>query len=254
VTDVMEAGNELEDAIASWWQKRTGRKIRKDNKIRYRDYMVANLDRLIVADGDEGPGILEVKTTGEWNMKKWQDNGWIVPAYWWAQIQHYFAVTGYRWGVFAILIDRRLTSVDVRADDDFIENLIEAERKFWYDHVEKRIPPDPVKSGDVIKLYPKSFEGKTVDADDDIAEAHRELMAVREQIKELSNKEDALKFRIQAAMDDAEIMFYYGQPIATWISARDSESFDKKRFMADHPELYKEYLSLKPGSRRFLLK
>jgi len=45
-----------------------------------------------------------------------------------------------------------------------------------------------------------------------------------------------------------------GKTIATWKAAKESQTFDTKRFSIEHPEEYAEYVVTKAGSRRFLLK
>lgn len=45
-----------------------------------------------------------------------------------------------------------------------------------------------------------------------------------------------------------------GEEIATWKYDKDSESFDKKGFMAVYPDIYKDFVEVKPGARKLDIK
>lgn len=91
-SESMYWGRVLEDVIAKEFAIRNKLKIRRVNAIlQHPDhpYMIANVDRVIVGR-KEG---LEIKTGHEFSSQHWE-NG--VPAYYYAQVQHYMAVTGFK--------------------------------------------------------------------------------------------------------------------------------------------------------------
>lgn len=62
-------------------------------------------------------------------------------------------------------------------------------------------------------------------------------------IKELKAKEDELKSRLLAEMDEAEVTKWQGDMLTFTRKADSSrETFDTKRFKAEHPDLYRQYL------------
>jgi predicted phage-related endonuclease len=45
-----------------------------------------------------------------------------------------------------------------------------------------------------------------------------------------------------------------GKVLATWKESKGAEGFDKKRFIDEHPILYKKYITIGEPIRKFLLK
>src|SRR5699024_10648260 len=95
-SDILWYGNKMEPVIAERFSNDSGLKVRNDFKMRIhpdRDYVRANVDRTIVANeayGNEGPGILEIKTTSPYRAKNFGDKG--VAQSWYIQLQHYLLV------------------------------------------------------------------------------------------------------------------------------------------------------------------
>jgi hypothetical protein len=56
------------------------------------------------------------------------------------------------------------------------------------------------------------------------------------------------------ALEEKQVLEYNGHQLATWKKTKDREHFDKKSFKHDHPEIYSNYVSMKAGNRRFVLK
>ena len=120
-------GNMLEEVVATVFKMKTGLKIRRQpSKVsKSHPHARVNIDRQIVAvdpmhlykltqdkDGFSpladildapGPGYLECKTMNPWDFKRFQKEGLSKHPHYILQLQHGLAVTGYRWGVFAIL-------------------------------------------------------------------------------------------------------------------------------------------------------
>ncbi|WP_298066509.1 YqaJ viral recombinase family protein, partial [uncultured Acinetobacter sp.] len=97
-------GNQLEPLIASYYQHKTGHKVRKVNAVLQhpdpdKQFMLANLDYAVV--GCDEVQILECKSVGEWGTKLWRDG---VPLYVIIQVQHQLAVTGKQAAHICVLI------------------------------------------------------------------------------------------------------------------------------------------------------
>lgn len=162
----------LEDPVADEWARRTGKKIRRVNRvIRHPKYpfMGANIDRAVVG---ENAG-LEVKTTGEWVAKTdaWGEAGTdkVPPQYLW-QAMHYMAVCGWERCYFAVLVGgQEFREYIVPRDEELIELLIETLKTAWA-QVEAKTPPPPLTIDDMLlKEYCRTCRGLglfTVDEED----------------------------------------------------------------------------------------
>lgn len=137
----MERGRELEPACVRKYERETGRRtIHGGATVVHptRPYMHANVDRLIV---DRDPmielrnppdtGILEAKCPRSTVWRATRETG-VNPSYY-AQLQHYFAVTDLTWGSFAFLNaeDWLLHTFDVERDEPQIAQIFEVCEHFW---------------------------------------------------------------------------------------------------------------------------
>jgi putative phage-type endonuclease len=254
--DAMKAGRMLEDTVAKWYSEETGKQIVRDNKIRIHsehEFLIANIDRRIIAENGAGPGVLEVKTASGWAFKEWQNDG--LPLNYYAQIQHYFSVTGYTWGAFAVLVDGRAFDViPVVADSEFIDAATARLIDFWNNHIMAKVPPEAKTEGDVKYLYPKSLTGKSVEIDQDRYEVLMYLKRIGHAKSKLEKKYDELASVFKMLAKDAELLLYQGEKVATYKNDKKSFKFDEEKFAAEHPDLYSQYQNEVLGSRRFLLK
>lgn len=243
-------GNLLEDVVADEFTRRTGRKVRRDNKIRIHPehpHLLANIDRLIVSEGEDGPGILEIKTTNSFVYKDWEMG---VPEQYYCQIQHYFSVTGYKYGAFAILIDgRKLEIREVKPGAKYIAFQNEYLSQWYQTHIVEDIAPE--------KLIPdlsltRHREGQIVEGDENAANIYEKLVTVKQQIKALETEEEKLSDMLKMQIGEAEGIAFGATLLATW-KMQESNRFDSTAFKKQHPELHKQFT--KPStSRVFRLK
>jgi hypothetical protein len=117
---VLRRGNKLESLVAEEFSEQYGFKVRRKAMIVDRedpsrrvslDYQVvkATTDRITGVwpelnghiEGDCGPGVLECKTTNVFDYQRMLKEG-IIPDYVF-QMQRHLDVSGYKWGVFALL-------------------------------------------------------------------------------------------------------------------------------------------------------
>ena len=131
--DFIKWGNIMEPVIRKQFALESGLKVYQNNFVLQHDehpFMLANLDGEVVDPSREGRGVLEIKTTSEWNKKEW--DGDKVPNHYMSQIQHYLAVTGYKWAIIVVLIGgNKMKDFYIDRDDEIIEMLIEKERDLW---------------------------------------------------------------------------------------------------------------------------
>lgn len=179
-------GNVLEDVVAKEFEARTGKKVRKSNKmLRHpeHEFMLANLDRVIVGE----KALLECKTTSQYNIDQWKDDE--IPASYLCQIQHYMAVTGYEKAYIAVLCGgNQFIWKEVPRDDELIEIIINAEKDFWYNNVLAGVIPE-IDGSDATKdflnhMY-KDIDETEVQLSDDVETLLTALEQVKQEEKEL---------------------------------------------------------------------
>ena len=248
--EFMYWGRKLEPLVIEHFSEVTGKVVEKVYKTLIHpehDFMIAHLDGYIPVED----AIVEAKTGGEYAISEWDDG---IPLEYLLQGQHYLAVTGCSKVYYPVLIGGNKFFIrEMLPDEELIEMIIEGEKKFW-EHVEKKIPPEMDSSKDsetLLKLlYPESREGAVVElpALENIAE---QLVAVQKQIKELEKMEEDLEFKIKQELKDAEVGLL-GKYKVSWKTVT-SERLDTTKLKQDDPELYKKY-SVVSSSRRFSIK
>jgi putative phage-type endonuclease len=248
-------GTLLEPIVAAAYTQQTGNRVRKINAVLRHPtvpFMLANLDREVV--GAQGVQILECKTAGEFGSRLWRDG---VPEYVQLQVQHQLAVTGKHAADVAVLLcGQSLQVFRIERDDALIGRLVELEARFWQ-YVETDTAPavDGSESADraLRCLFPRDT-GNAIDFADDrnLSATFADLVTVRADIETREQLEAKLKQSIQQAMGDASrAVFETGS--VTFRRSKDSNAFDLKRLLVDHPEMQQQYAITKPGSRRFIV-
>lgn len=168
-------------------------------------FMCANLDGLMLCDKPvtldgktvEGLGGHEIKTSRT-GAGFGSDE---VPDSYYAQVQHYMAVTGLKWFVLSVYIIERyeVKHYVVERNESFIKDLTAAEESFWQGNILKDEPPAPVGNeweDAVIDALPTGGESvvlgdsflplieKKAELDAKIKELSKELLRVKDEIKE----------------------------------------------------------------------
>lgn len=167
-SEAMEWGVRLEPIVAAKYAAVTSRNILElPPGITHHPRigcMFGTPDRLVNAGNDNGIGVLEVKTTNAFKAEEWEEQ---PPLAYQVQLQHYLAVTGHKWGSFAVLIGgQKFKWCDVPRNDQFIKTLEADCQEFWK-LVETKTPPPvdgspstskvlrtiyPADSGEIIEL------------------------------------------------------------------------------------------------------
>lgn len=231
-TEAMRQGTDLEDYVAKRFAEKTGKKVRRKNDtLRNPKYpfALANVDRWVVG---ENAG-LECKTANTLNYAKFRDGEF--PANYYVQCMHYMAVTGAdRWYLAVLVFGREFIVFELERDEELIDWLMEAERRFW----------DSVVSGEAPKMdggaatdkalagqYPGGGEGDVDLFGIDFArlgELKREKKGIESQIRKIEQE-------AKARLGDAESGHADGFRV-TW-RPQTRRSFDPKAFAADNPDV-----------------
>jgi len=244
-------GTVLEDVVAAEFTRRTGLKTRRRNAMlqsRKYPFMIANVDRLVVG---QRAG-LECKTTGLYAADDWKLG---IPEYYYPQVQHYMAVTGYdTWYVAVLIGGQEYRHYKVPRDDGFIKELIEAETEFWRRVVEKNPPPlDGSEASTQLlnRLYPKAEEGTEIELPlDALALINRYEEACRQE-KEIQRIKDEAANKLKDMLGSHERGFIHDRQVI-WTNVV-SRRLDTKALQKEYPDIYDRFVR-ESTYRRFSLK
>lgn len=122
-------GNVLEEVVAKEFTERTGKKVRRRNKVfEHQDYpfLRANIDRDVIGEN----AILECKTANQFLAKDWDDEE--IPMSYLCQIQHYMNVLERDFAYIAVLIGgQKFIWKKVERDQELIDLITKRLVEFW---------------------------------------------------------------------------------------------------------------------------
>jgi putative phage-type endonuclease len=244
-------GTVLEDVVAREFEKRSGLKVQRQNKIfTHPDHpwMLANIDRRIVGQ-NKG---LECKTASNFMGDEWK--GDELPDSYYIQIQHYMAVMGWESCWVACLIGgQRYVQKEVQRNPELINTIIEKEREFWEEHFLKDVPPPVTLFDNPNSLWPEQTEDDMVqDIDEETITIAQSLAGVQATIKGLENEEERLKGILKAKIGEMAGI----QGICSWKQAKSKMVTDWQSVAIElgaESDIISRHTEEKPGSRRFIL-
>lgn len=230
----------LEDVVAQMYTRKTGKKVRRVNN-RIIDKAcpfprAAQVDRRIV-----GGGLLEIKTTDASQAAEWGPEGTAeIPTHYYAQVQHQLAVTGEVHAEVAVLIGgNRMRLYAVPRDDEFIAAMTEAEKAFWL-CVEAGTPPQPLTLVEANQRWGRGAAVEVIGTTED-GRIAGELLTVKDQIKDLEKRADALELRLKESLRDlGDTLIVAGVPVATWKN-QISKRLDGKALEEAYPQIAEAY-------------
>lgn len=147
-----KVGHLLEDVVAQLFAEETGFTV-VDEKTMFSHplypFMLADVDRLYYTP-DGKRGIFEAKTTNWQNRDAWADNK--IPYAYELQVRHYLAVLNLDEAYIACLWGNNKNDFVYRKitrDYDYEDEIIEMEKNFWEEYVEKGVEPPFVEKPDM---------------------------------------------------------------------------------------------------------
>jgi putative phage-type endonuclease len=240
----VEWGNILEPVIRDKFSRTTGFEVWENPWVMCHDehdFMVANIDGEVLDPNLEGKGILEIKTTREFNKKDWEFG---VPVHYLAQVQHYLAVMGtdYKYAYVAVLIGGNdYKHYLVERDDYIIDKIIRAEMEFMR-MVEERISPEiggsKSESDWLLSQYPLALdiEGELSSGLELLALEYKTLAEEEKRIKaELDKIKNTIRLEAQ------DFKYLKSNKVKITMPTIRKVLFDSKRFAEEKPDLYDEY-------------
>ena len=220
-------------------------------------FLAAEIDAELIVDGEPVNG--EMKTANVFAAAGWGDyDSDDVPIYYAAQVMHGLMIQPRRRAVIAALtgFDDRPMLRWIERDEETIAAIRTKEIEFWQ-RIQSGDAPDPVTAEDVKWLY-KRDNGKTMDADEELAAWVGELKQWKSDAKALDADIDLAATRIKARMGDAAALLGpNGKPIATWKTNKDGQKTDWQAVateLAAPRELIEKHTKTTTGARPFNLK
>ena len=245
--EAMRQGHDLENYVVQRFTEATGLKVRRSNYM-YRNteypFMIADVDRLVVGE-DAG---LECKTASAYQADKWKDGD--IPLHYMLQCYHYMAVTGKRtWYIAAVILGKEFVYHRLEWDNELIESLIHAEKRFWEDYIIPRKMPNPDGSkicNEILNQYFHSAKDKSVVKLVGFDEKLDRRAEIIKQVDSLQQELTYIEQEIKLFMQENERAFSEKYRIS-WVNVK-SIRLDTKLLKQEKPEIYKEYA--KPSSSR----
>jgi putative phage-type endonuclease len=206
-TALMYWGTVFEDDILDAYEEVTGYTVERNiGSWAHPDkpWLLASLDGVTVIDGEQV--IVEAKNiewdrNGEWGEP---ETDVISPRYM-CQVQHYLNVTGLKKAHVAARISGILRVYKINRDDALIADIEEELRYFWFENVQKRVPPAPVNMGDIKIIYPSCKTGE-VKAKPELLTKAAQIKSLTEAIQKLNDQKESMKTEIAGYIGEADTL------------------------------------------------
>ena len=254
-------GSFAEEFVASEYARHTGSELIHDESIYLHSeysFMSAHIDRFVHGDGIAQPPtkILECKTANPFAQSDWGDVGSDqVPMSYLCQCAWYQAITGIDEADLAVLFGNSDFRIyQIQRDKELEDLLLDKATTFWDEYVLKDIPPPPQSEADYQALFKRGNAEQSIEAN---LETVKQIARLHLLNAEISTKEDeisVIKQHVMGQLENAELLTYQNQILATWKAPKPSFRLDTKRLEQDHPALCTNYKSPVQNSRRLLIK
>jgi len=254
-------GSFAEEFVASEYARNTGVDLIHDESIYLHpqhSFMSAHIDRFVHGDGIAmaPTKILECKTASPFAQNDWGDVGSDqVPMSYLCQCAWYQAVTGIDEADLAVLFGNSDFRIyQIQRDKELEELLIEKATTFWDEYVLKDIPPPPQSEADYQALFKRGNAEQSIEANLETVAQITRLHVLNAEISTKEEEISVIKQHVMGQLENAELLTYQNQILATWKAPKPSFRLDSKRLELDHPDLCTKYKSPVQNSRRLLIK
>jgi len=242
----MHFGHLLEPVVAYEYARRTGARLLTINALlQHNEYpwAIANIDRLIIDEEGNPIGVLECKTTSEYNNDAWE-SGDLLTSYIY-QLNWYLWILGLEKGAFACLVGgNKFYHYDVFRNDELLrDTIIPAAKSFWYDNVLALKEPEmqAVDTEFANGIYSSVVKNSEIILDDDISnDLAATILDCKAKIKELTKTMEEAQNRLKDRIKDKEIAYTKDYTIK-W-SPRAQNRVDTEKLKTQFPEIYEKVL------------
>lgn len=243
-----EWGKKLEPVIIAHFEYLNNVKV-FDNNARYIskefDFIGCHPDGICTINNENV--LIEVKTVSTDAYKFWGNS---LPMEYYCQVQHNLYVLGLKKAKFIYLVldSRFYSEIDVNFDADYVAEQNKYLAEWWNEYIvgEKT----PIKT--VTDYEKENPEIQMVEADEETAQKHTELIELKAKIKELEAQKEAIEDFLKLKIGEATDLMYGLNTIATW-RPQTKVTVDTKKLKEELPETFLKYATEKT-SRTFLVK
>jgi len=271
---VFRRGRDYEAVILKWYREdHPGVELEPPGPTREhpKEGWIAGTADALASDAEGNRWGVEAKTAR--SSREWGEPGTSeVPQYYEVQCRLYMAIYDLpRWDLAVDLRDADEPGYyTLRRDAQRERELIEQGRKFWFEHVQAGVPPEPVgvegESRAIAALYPQ-HQPKLIPNTGEIEELAVGLRTDRELLALASQRVAATENKLKLLLGDAEgVEGPWGR--ITWRRTKDTERVDwKKAFdsflandlLSDEVRAWAEQCiatatTVRPGIRRFVFR
>lgn len=217
-------------------------------------FMMANIDGVVFAkapveirgEAIEGLGGFEAKSAK--TNYGWGDDE--IPDTYYAQVEHYMKVLGLSWFLVAVYIldDESIRYYVIRRNEQFISQLVVAEKVFWENYIEKNIIPAAIGIENEDDLITGMYDGSaaTLALNEHEKTLCRKIAGLKEKIKALKDDEDAAKIDLKTSLTtrakpsktERKLSALGGEITVSW-SFYETKSVDTKKLR--DAGLYEQY-------------
>lgn len=231
-------GNTLEEIVAEEFSKRTGKKVRRRNRVfehpKY-PFLRANIDRDIVGEN----AVLECKTANQYLANEWDDDE--IPIQYICQVQHYMNVLNLDYVYIAVLIGgQKFVWKKMDRDQELIDMITDRLVEFWTENVEKGIEPaiDGSKAtSDFLTQRYLDTEGNQTELNGKFDENIEDLLRLKSNRKILDEDITLLENELKQALGKAEATIgITPNNIVSW-KKMQSKRLDKKKLIDKYPDI-----------------
>lgn len=200
--------------------------------------------------------ILECKTANPFAQIEWGEVGTDqVPMTYLIQCLWYLLITDLERADLAVLFGNSdLRIYTIYRDRSLEAILLEKAVQFWENYVKRDLPPPLQNESDCKMLFAKSYPGKAVEIKSDTLKLLSTLPKVQSELEQCEVRVSQIKQALMSEMQDAEVLTFDGQTIATWKSPKPSYRLDAKKLEQAHPELISQFQMPIGNSRRLVIK
>lgn len=222
------------------------------------DFLSCEIDAEAEVEGEHAN--LELKTVSGFAAKEWgemHDDGTFsdeIPIAYACQSMFGLSVTKRRRCIVGALFGAdNLVPYEIIFDPETAAAIREKCVRFWLDHVQTGVPPEPINLTDLMLLLARK-KGRPVELNPEIAERVLEVKHIRDEIKILDEQKEVCEFEIADFVrkawalepeielpKDNAIMRLNGVDIATW-NSQSRSSIDSKRLKKELPGIASQYM------------
>ena len=263
VDDAGEAaywGNVNEENVARRWAMQSRSVIRRVGLVAHETHphWMTTLDRRVtecpLSEDEQAPCALEVKTRSAFKSAQWHAG---APDDVTAQVLWQIIVNGYEHMHYAVLIGgNEYHQGTIRADQytDVMADITTAMDRFWTEHVQAEVPPEPVGDGESLvklfrRLHPTRSGSVDVDRHDDALDALYDYGRHQRTEANAKKAKAAAKARMVAALGDAQSALIGGERAYSLEPSNAAPKVDLEQLAERWPDAYAACVTPNPTER-----